>query len=298
MNFQCHRHNTFFEINLYQRESVNQHHWSATIARPAAEIDVPRLRAKVNADAGTAFVTFGSVPPLGSVSPTEGSTRAEINSFTRECLQIALPRLRTRSIDDLLCLVALDIVNCYSEANADLSPAWARLSSPWDISDLVVNYGILCDIPSDSILKQQLDAVAHAAMELYGKTSMTSRDDLIFILTTMAKDNRMPCIPPEDKLVTLVEKSLDFARDGSEIESPQSNVNIPETSHRSLPAECFKPRDPASQTGHALTSMRRFFRVSDYDDMYSFSEFSSPRDYLDYTACSMEDCGYCGRCDC
>jgi len=40
-NFKCRQHNKFFELNIYQRDPVNQHHWRANIARPAGDIDLP-----------------------------------------------------------------------------------------------------------------------------------------------------------------------------------------------------------------------------------------------------------------
>jgi hypothetical protein len=39
-NFKCTAHNKFFELNLYQKDPVNLHHWRADIARPADEIDL------------------------------------------------------------------------------------------------------------------------------------------------------------------------------------------------------------------------------------------------------------------
>jgi hypothetical protein len=39
-NFKCTSHSKFFELNLYQRDPVNRHHWCANIARPAADIDL------------------------------------------------------------------------------------------------------------------------------------------------------------------------------------------------------------------------------------------------------------------
>ncbi|KAE9365463.1 hypothetical protein N431DRAFT_496544 [Stipitochalara longipes BDJ] len=40
-NFKCVAHNKFFELNLYQKDPVNKHHWRANIARPATDIDLP-----------------------------------------------------------------------------------------------------------------------------------------------------------------------------------------------------------------------------------------------------------------
>jgi hypothetical protein len=39
-NFKCTAHNKFFELNLYQKDPVNKHHWRANIARPSADIDL------------------------------------------------------------------------------------------------------------------------------------------------------------------------------------------------------------------------------------------------------------------
>ncbi|KAF3805055.1 hypothetical protein GCG54_00005800 [Colletotrichum gloeosporioides] len=39
-NFKCDIHDRFFEINLYQKDPVNKHHWRANLARPASTIDL------------------------------------------------------------------------------------------------------------------------------------------------------------------------------------------------------------------------------------------------------------------
>ncbi|KAB2106302.1 hypothetical protein AG0111_0g5570 [Alternaria gaisen] len=39
-NFKCATHNKFFEVNIYQKNPTNAHHWRANIARPATEIDL------------------------------------------------------------------------------------------------------------------------------------------------------------------------------------------------------------------------------------------------------------------
>ncbi|TPX14569.1 uncharacterized protein E0L32_005261 [Thyridium curvatum] len=39
-NFKCEGHNKFFEVNIYQKDPVNQHHWRANLARPASTIDL------------------------------------------------------------------------------------------------------------------------------------------------------------------------------------------------------------------------------------------------------------------
>ncbi|KAK0619717.1 hypothetical protein B0T14DRAFT_519723 [Immersiella caudata] len=39
-NFKCESHNRFFEVNVYEKDPVNQHHWRVNIARPSSSIDL------------------------------------------------------------------------------------------------------------------------------------------------------------------------------------------------------------------------------------------------------------------
>jgi hypothetical protein len=39
-NFKCKAHDKFFEVNVYQVNPVNGHHWRADVKRPAADIDL------------------------------------------------------------------------------------------------------------------------------------------------------------------------------------------------------------------------------------------------------------------
>ncbi|KAG8530240.1 uncharacterized protein KY384_004740 [Bacidia gigantensis] len=39
-NYRCLKHNRFFELNLYEKDPSNKHHWRADVARPAGDIDL------------------------------------------------------------------------------------------------------------------------------------------------------------------------------------------------------------------------------------------------------------------
>ncbi|KAE8452041.1 hypothetical protein EG329_002206 [Mollisiaceae sp. DMI_Dod_QoI] len=56
-NFKCVRHNKFFELNIYEKDPVNKHHWRANIARPAEDIDLPT-------QASTSSEAPGTIPTL------------------------------------------------------------------------------------------------------------------------------------------------------------------------------------------------------------------------------------------
>ncbi|KAK8088429.1 MFS multidrug transporter [Apiospora hydei] len=39
-NYKCGTHDRFFEVNIYQKDPINKHHWRANLARPASSIDL------------------------------------------------------------------------------------------------------------------------------------------------------------------------------------------------------------------------------------------------------------------
>ncbi|RWA04517.1 hypothetical protein EKO27_g10587 [Xylaria grammica] len=46
-NFKCEEHNKFFELNLYQEDPINAHHWRANLERPARDIDLALRKKEV-----------------------------------------------------------------------------------------------------------------------------------------------------------------------------------------------------------------------------------------------------------
>ncbi|KAK2052353.1 hypothetical protein LY76DRAFT_671431 [Colletotrichum caudatum] len=50
-NFRCDIHNKFFEINLYQQNPTNSHHWRYNLSRPSRDIDLVYRQGK-SADPG------------------------------------------------------------------------------------------------------------------------------------------------------------------------------------------------------------------------------------------------------
>ncbi|KAI1635291.1 hypothetical protein F4809DRAFT_614630 [Biscogniauxia mediterranea] len=39
-NFKCEGHDKFFEVNVYQKDPLNKHHWRINVARPGSTIDL------------------------------------------------------------------------------------------------------------------------------------------------------------------------------------------------------------------------------------------------------------------
>lgn len=94
-NFKYTTHNKFFELNLYEKDPANLHHWRANIARHAGDIDLPTASATSLGTVNTVRV----VPAQeGPVAPTEGPLKEKrIISRSRIRLQ-KLPRRIPRQL--------------------------------------------------------------------------------------------------------------------------------------------------------------------------------------------------------
>jgi hypothetical protein len=87
-NFKCASHNKFFELNLYEKDPINTHHWRANVARPATEIDLLPTAARATGTGTTAQLpeapvkngkdttTRSSAPSGPEVAPTSDSNIA------------------------------------------------------------------------------------------------------------------------------------------------------------------------------------------------------------------------------
>jgi hypothetical protein len=69
-------HNKFFELNLYEKDPINKHHWRVNIARPSDDIDLatkrgdPRSESRNTQEAGTDIpqpATVASIRPTNTV---------------------------------------------------------------------------------------------------------------------------------------------------------------------------------------------------------------------------------------
>ncbi|RYP42426.1 hypothetical protein DL768_010347 [Monosporascus sp. mg162] len=51
-NFRCGKHNRYFELNLYQKNAINTHHWRVNLARPTKDIDLAFRQKEAEAKSG------------------------------------------------------------------------------------------------------------------------------------------------------------------------------------------------------------------------------------------------------
>jgi hypothetical protein len=84
-NFRCAAHNKFFELNLYEKNPINTHHWRANIARPATEIDLLPTSARAtgsvttppNTKDDTAKSPVPSTSELAQISDSNDTVKKE-----------------------------------------------------------------------------------------------------------------------------------------------------------------------------------------------------------------------------
>ncbi|KAK0388375.1 hypothetical protein NLU13_4620 [Sarocladium strictum] len=76
-NYKCLVHNKFFEVNVYQKDPVNLHHWRANLARPAAEID---LQPQATTQVTSTPVTQSQVPIVHGASHRSPSPDSDSDS--------------------------------------------------------------------------------------------------------------------------------------------------------------------------------------------------------------------------
>jgi hypothetical protein len=82
-NFKCTRHNKFFELNLYEKDPVNTHHWRANIARPARDIDLPAKATSV-AETGTSTAD----PIIDALAQEASNLKLEDAVSAKEALEV------------------------------------------------------------------------------------------------------------------------------------------------------------------------------------------------------------------
>jgi hypothetical protein len=84
-NFRCASHNKFFELNLYEKDPVNTHHWRANIARPATEIDLLPTSARATGSGTTSTDTKEGTAKSTVHSPSELAQPSDSNdTFKKE----------------------------------------------------------------------------------------------------------------------------------------------------------------------------------------------------------------------
>ncbi|KAJ2995490.1 hypothetical protein NUW58_g1252 [Xylaria curta] len=166
-NFKCARHNKFFELNLYQENPSNNHHWRANLERPARDIDLALKNKEtvqgLDIEEGIAVPApvhrrslglgqeMASSEPRGSLVPgcetSEGEFQEKASltqllisfsakiSTLKPILQFLLPGIgENLGSNSILSLMSLDWVNRELDLGFDYEDLWESELTSQNIS--------------------------------------------------------------------------------------------------------------------------------------------------------------------
>ncbi|KAI0098719.1 hypothetical protein GGR51DRAFT_552449 [Nemania sp. FL0031] len=294
-NFRCQQHNKFFEINLYQKNALNTHHWRANSARPSKDIDLEFREATVPAasqdrlSSNLEQATSSSKPN----TPTVGHQSDQAHSPLKPILQFLLPRAEANlGSNSLLLLLCLDWVNKELDLGLDHDDLWEAELSSSNIS-IFLKSCISPSSPNLVSLKEIENLVVHA-MDHMNSTESNQR-------------------PSRVKLENIVNQVLESNTSASWVSQNEGTIrNVLASGPSAEFLVNFRPRDeelPDNGPRHitvvdpprSFKQGKLFLNDDDDDDDYfessydyDFDRDSSPGG--DYAACDKE-CGYCGKCD-
>jgi hypothetical protein len=191
----------------------------------------------------------------------------------------------------------LDLLNSHLDFGLNLFSAWEENLIPPKLVSFVLSVG--CppraspSIPQgQGSISQTLSYLAYTAIKTHITGPKGSRDDLIRSLESMG-DISHSTQDSEQVIYGMLRRCINIVQSGPdgeyESEPASFNLNTPRIGNNS--EIITEPENDASPETDNFVFSR--------DDRICFSpEFDdgsgTPKDF---TACSLEDCGYCGHCD-
>ncbi|PNP49969.1 hypothetical protein THARTR1_09300 [Trichoderma harzianum] len=306
-NFKCTAHDKFFEVNLYQENPINRHHWRANIARPATDIDlVYRQKKEKEKEKSTQAIkvedtkqgdrddepehddSSGSGVPGSPSQVNKAASQLNIPAL-KSVLRYLLPKVKTNlGSNPLLSLLALDWANNELSLGLEIEDLWISELKKDNIVAFLRSFVKLSapDSTTYKVVVEIKDAVGLAIHraglltkeKIHGRSKFQEIINHILALCS-ASDwvskcregiLRMFTEAPDERLLEL----------GQRKEDAYQNTYIKMTSRADREVD---DNDDYNQY--------------DYSDDYDYNpyEASSPDSDKDLTACDKE-CGYCGKC--
>ncbi|KAL6786475.1 hypothetical protein J3E68DRAFT_420604 [Trichoderma sp. SZMC 28012] len=300
-NFKCSTHDKFFEVNLYQQNPTNRHHWRANIARPATDIDLVYRQKKekstqdIKAEDMKQEDHSGEPEHGGPSSSTLPDPTLQVNKVASELdipalksvLRFLLPTVKTNlGLDPLLSLLSLDWINTELGLGLVIEDLWISELKGDNIASFICSYvkSSAGNLPPYEVTKIGT-AVGLATRRVnFPKDEIQGRNKLQRIIENVldlcsASDwvskcregiLRMFTAAPDEHLLELVRRKEDEYEDTCRKMASEADCEVGDTDR---------------------------YNQYDYGDDYDYNpyEASSPDFDQDLTACDKE-CGYCGRC--
>ncbi|KAF3074471.1 hypothetical protein CFAM422_003836 [Trichoderma lentiforme] len=300
-NFKCIAHDKFFEVNLYQQNPTNRHHWRANIARPATDIDLV-YRQKKEGPTQTIKAEdmkqgdrdgepeYGDSSGSGLPGPTSQDNKAtsELDiPALKSVLRFLLPTVKTNlGSNELLSLLSLDWVNTELSLGLEIEELWISELKGDNIAAFICSYikssaGNLATYEVakiESAVSLAIRRVNFPKDEIQGRNKLQRIVENVLDLCS-ASDwvskcregmLRMFTAAPDERLLELVRRKEDEYEDTRIKMASGADCEVGDNDH---------------------------YDQYDYGDDYDYNpyEASSPDFDQDFTACDKE-CGYCGRC--
>ncbi|KAL5085895.1 hypothetical protein Trisim1_009808 [Trichoderma cf. simile WF8] len=303
-NFKCIAHDKFFEVNLYQQNPTNRHHWRANIARPATDIDLVYRQKKEKST--QAIKTEGMKQKDHDREPEHGDSSgsgvpdptSQVNKAASELdipalksvLRFLLPAAKTKlGSNPLLSLLSLDWVNTELSLGLEIEDLWISELKSDNIATFICSYikSSAGNSATQEVARTEFlvsGAIRHVDLpkdEIHGRNKLQGVVenvlDLCNALDWVSKCRegilRMFTVAPDERLLELVRRKDDEYYD-----------------------TCIKMASSADREAGDNDDDNQY----EYSDEYNYNnsddyEASSPDFDKDLTACDKE-CGYCGRC--
>ncbi|PON21197.1 hypothetical protein TGAM01_v209923 [Trichoderma gamsii] len=301
-NFKCGSHNKFFEVNLYQKNPINRHHWRANLARPSTDIDLS-LKQKAEEKSSDIRAESSTSPPgptsgeSGSTSPkaelqAEENTNKIESTAVKSALRILLPTVKTNlGPKPLASLLCLDWVNEQLGLGLNLEKDWQTQLTSRNIATFIFDYSRLSSVGSVTLAeienlvalamhrnsssencqlqsgRKQFQEIVDQVLEARATSSWVfkSREAMMRTFTT----------GPNEELLKLFQHNDEEEQMSSLTDKFRLNVDD-------------ENGDDDSQYDDDTNRYEEY-----YDD--DVGSYSSDFEDKDLTACDKE-CGYCGRC--
>ncbi|QYS99362.1 hypothetical protein H0G86_006499 [Trichoderma simmonsii] len=300
-NFKCIVHDKFFEVNLYQQNPTNRHHWRANIARPATDIDLVYRQKK---EKSTQAIKTEDMKQKdhdresehgGSSSSGLPDSTSQVNKATSELdipalksvLRFLLPTVKTNlGSNELLSLLSLDWVNTELSLDLEIEELWISELKGDNIAAFICSY-----VKSSA-----------ANLATYEVTKIETAVSLAIRRVNFPKDE----IQGRNKLKRIVENVLDLCSTSDWVSKCREGIlrmftaapdeRLLELVRRKEDEYEDTCRKMASEADCEIGDTDRYNQY-DYSDDYDYNpyEASSPDFDQDLTACDKE-CGYCGKC--
>ncbi|KAK1240297.1 hypothetical protein MKX08_007739 [Trichoderma sp. CBMAI-0020] len=312
-NFKCDAHNRFFEVNLYQKNPINRHHWRANLARPSTDIDLsleqkaeekmPDARVESSASPHDSTSDTSDSPSPKAVLQAEENTNKLESTAVKSALRILLPTVKTNlGQKPLASLLCLDWVSEELGLGLDFEQDWDTQMTSRNIATFIFDCAHLsaAELVTLELIQRLVDQeIFRNAFENQHRQPLPGRKQFQEIVDQVLESKaisswvsktredmmRAFMTEPNEQLLELFQHKDEEERISSLTEKLESTAEDESGDDEN--------GDNDSQYNDDMGYYEDYYEES--YDRHSIGSDSSGFGNEDLTACDKE-CGYCRRC--